>query len=163
LLGTVVAYNDNAAVMEGGPAERWLPQGYMNAPQYGARPDTVHVLMKVETHNHPTAISPFAGAATGAGGIDPESGVRIGGIDAEPGVRIIAGHPATWTRAARSAHPWRGAGGGIAFGPVWTIAPALFWVHSCAGGRPSALFLLQPAHRAEEPRIARRDHRMGRM
>ena len=65
---TVVAYDDNAAVMEGGPAQRWLPQGFTNAPVYGAREDTVHVLMKVETHNHPTAISPFPGASTGAGG-----------------------------------------------------------------------------------------------
>jgi phosphoribosylformylglycinamidine synthase len=65
---TVVAYSDNASVMEGGEIERWLPQGYTNAPLYGARRETVHVLMKVETHNHPTAISPFPGAATGAGG-----------------------------------------------------------------------------------------------
>ncbi|MDZ7858584.1 phosphoribosylformylglycinamidine synthase [Sphaerotilus sp.] len=65
---TVVAYSDNASVMQGGVIERWMPQGYTNAPQYGAREELVHVLMKVETHNHPTAISPFPGAATGAGG-----------------------------------------------------------------------------------------------
>ncbi|MEF7617359.1 phosphoribosylformylglycinamidine synthase [Aquincola sp. MAHUQ-54] len=65
---TVIAYNDNAAVMEGGAIERWQPQGYTNAPVYAARPELSHVLMKVETHNHPTAISPFPGAATGAGG-----------------------------------------------------------------------------------------------
>ena len=65
---TVVAYSDNAAVMEGGPVSRWLPQGFTNAPAYAARQETVHVLMKVETHNHPTAISPFPGASTGAGG-----------------------------------------------------------------------------------------------
>ena len=65
---SVVAYSDNSAVMEGGPVESWLPQGYTNAPVYGARAETAHVLMKVETHNHPTAISPFQGAATGAGG-----------------------------------------------------------------------------------------------
>jgi phosphoribosylformylglycinamidine synthase len=65
---SVVAYSDNAAVMEGGPIERWLPEGYTNAPPYRARQDTAHVLMKVETHNHPTAISPFPGASTGAGG-----------------------------------------------------------------------------------------------
>ena len=65
---TVIAYNDNAAVMEGGPVERWLPQGFTNAPQYGPREGTAHVLMKVETHNHPTAIAPHAGASTGAGG-----------------------------------------------------------------------------------------------
>ena len=65
---TVIAYNDNAAVMEGGPVQRWLPQGFTNAPLYGPRDVTAHVLMKVETHNHPTAISPHAGASTGAGG-----------------------------------------------------------------------------------------------
>jgi phosphoribosylformylglycinamidine synthase len=65
---TVVAYSDNASVMQGGVIERWLPQGYTNAPAYAARTETVHVLMKVETHNHPTAISPFPGASTGAGG-----------------------------------------------------------------------------------------------
>src|SRR5512139_2827015 len=65
---TVVAYSDNAAVMEGGVAERWMPEGFTNAAKYGSREVTAHVLMKVETHNHPTAISPFPGAATGAGG-----------------------------------------------------------------------------------------------
>jgi phosphoribosylformylglycinamidine synthase len=65
---TVVAYHDNAAVMEGGPVQRWLPQGYTNAPLYAPREEVAHVLMKVETHNHPTAISPFPGASTGAGG-----------------------------------------------------------------------------------------------
>ena len=66
--GTIVAYSDNAAVMQGGPVQRWGPMGFTNAPIYGARAEVAHVLMKVETHNHPTAISPFPGAATGAGG-----------------------------------------------------------------------------------------------
>ena len=65
---TVVAYDDNASVMEGARTQRWMPQGYTNAPAYAARDELTHVLMKVETHNHPTAISPFSGAATGAGG-----------------------------------------------------------------------------------------------
>ena len=65
---TVVAYSDNASVMEGGLIERWAPQGYANAPRYGGREERSHVLMKVETHNHPTAISPHPGASTGAGG-----------------------------------------------------------------------------------------------
>ena len=65
---TIVAYSDNAAVMAGREVERWLPEGYTNAPRYSARRELVHVLMKVETHNHPTAISPFPGASTGAGG-----------------------------------------------------------------------------------------------
>jgi phosphoribosylformylglycinamidine synthase len=65
---TIVAYSDNAAVMEGGPVLLWRPDGFTNAPAYRGREATAHVLMKVETHNHPTAISPFPGAATGAGG-----------------------------------------------------------------------------------------------
>jgi phosphoribosylformylglycinamidine synthase len=65
---TIIAYSDNSSVMEGLEIERWLPQGFTNAPQYGARKELAHVLMKVETHNHPTAISPFPGASTGAGG-----------------------------------------------------------------------------------------------
>ena len=65
---TVVAYSDNASVMEGGLVPRWLPQVQTEPSRYAAHEDTVHVLMKVETHNHPTAISPFPGAATGAGG-----------------------------------------------------------------------------------------------
>ncbi|MGV8848850.1 MAG: phosphoribosylformylglycinamidine synthase [Propionibacteriaceae bacterium] len=66
--GTVVAYKDNASVMEGGRVTRWAPEAADGPSLYVAKPDDVHVLMKVETHNHPTAISPFPGAATGAGG-----------------------------------------------------------------------------------------------
>ena len=65
---TVVAYSDNASVMEGGMAERWRPASPTDASPYAARSELTHVLMKVETHNHPTAISPFPGASTGAGG-----------------------------------------------------------------------------------------------
>ncbi|MBV8471102.1 MAG: phosphoribosylformylglycinamidine synthase [Burkholderiaceae bacterium] len=65
---TVIAYSDNAAVMEGHELERWMPDGYTDAPQYVGRAETSHVLMKVETHNHPTAISPHPGASTGNGG-----------------------------------------------------------------------------------------------
>jgi phosphoribosylformylglycinamidine synthase len=62
---TVVAYSDNASVMEGGQVQRFWPG---NDRRYGTTAATHHVLMKVETHNHPTAISPFPGASTGAGG-----------------------------------------------------------------------------------------------
>ena len=83
---TIVAYDDNAAVMEGGPATRWLPQGFTNAPLYGPREDTVHVLMKVETHNHPTAISPYPGASTGAGGEIRDEGATGRGAKPKAGV-----------------------------------------------------------------------------
>jgi phosphoribosylformylglycinamidine synthase len=63
--GTVVAYSDNAAVLEGVPTERFYP-GADGA--YAYRGELTHLLAKVETHNHPTAISPFPGAATGSGG-----------------------------------------------------------------------------------------------
>ncbi len=66
--GTVVAYADNASIMQGGPVTRWTPEAADRPSAYVAREEIVHVLMKVETHNHPTAISPFPGAATGAGG-----------------------------------------------------------------------------------------------
>jgi phosphoribosylformylglycinamidine synthase len=62
---TVVAYSDNASVMAGHEVERFVAkQGGL----YQKEKALHHVLMKVETHNHPTAISPFPGASTGAGG-----------------------------------------------------------------------------------------------
>ncbi|MES2052137.1 MAG: phosphoribosylformylglycinamidine synthase, partial [Pseudomonadota bacterium] len=74
---TVVAYSDNASVMEGAKIQRFYAKS-ASAPRdasaasyqsYSASDDVLtHVLMKVETHNHPTAISPFPGASTGAGG-----------------------------------------------------------------------------------------------
>src|SRR5690606_10982780 len=65
--GTVVAYADNAAILEGGTARRFLPSATANG-RYAAADRLTHSVLKVETHNHPTAISPFPGAATGAGG-----------------------------------------------------------------------------------------------
>lgn len=64
--GTVVAYSDNSSVIEGAEIARFFPQPGSQAYAYQQRP--THILMKVETHNHPTAIAPFAGAATGSGG-----------------------------------------------------------------------------------------------
>ena len=80
----LVAYSDNASVMEGGVVERFVAQsataqGSSSAGRYESQARTHHILMKVETHNHPTAISPFPGAATGAGGeIRDEGATRRG-------------------------------------------------------------------------------------
>ncbi|MDR1854581.1 MAG: phosphoribosylformylglycinamidine synthase, partial [Azoarcus sp.] len=63
--GTVVAYADNASVIEGGTVERFYPDA---DGAFRFHSELTHILAKVETHNHPTAISPFPGAATGAGG-----------------------------------------------------------------------------------------------
>ncbi len=70
---TVVAYSDNASVMEGSQVERFIAKmpagaGVAGVGSYEKSSALNHVLMKVETHNHPTAISPFPGASTGAGG-----------------------------------------------------------------------------------------------
>ncbi len=70
---TVIAYSDNASVMEGHQVERFVAKmaasdSESSANSYQKSSVTQHVLMKVETHNHPTAISPFPGASTGAGG-----------------------------------------------------------------------------------------------
>ncbi|MGS0683026.1 phosphoribosylformylglycinamidine synthase [Shewanella sp. 125m-7] len=59
------AYKDNAAVMTGSTAGRFFPQ---QDGVYAYHTEPMHILMKVETHNHPTAISPYSGAATGSGG-----------------------------------------------------------------------------------------------
>ncbi|HQR04747.1 MAG: phosphoribosylformylglycinamidine synthase [Proteobacteria bacterium] len=63
--GTVVAYSDNASVVEGATIRRFYPDA---AGTYRFTEEETHILAKVETHNHPTAISPFPGAATGSGG-----------------------------------------------------------------------------------------------
>src|SRR5690606_37914746 len=62
--GVLSAYRDNAAVIEGSIGTRWFadPRGGV----YRGSAESIDILMKVETHNHPTAISPFPGAATGA-------------------------------------------------------------------------------------------------
>ncbi len=70
---TIVAYADNASIMEGHEVERFVAKfdakaDAASAPSYQKQKAVNHVLMKVETHNHPTAISPFPGASTGAGG-----------------------------------------------------------------------------------------------
>ncbi len=64
--GVVVAYSDNSSVIEGPRSHRF--QVDMANGQYHYEGEVQHIIMKVETHNHPTAISPFPGAATGAGG-----------------------------------------------------------------------------------------------
>jgi len=64
--GVLSAYSDNAAVIEGYEAGRFFPSGADHV--YGATSEAIHMAIKVETHNHPTGISPHPGAATGAGG-----------------------------------------------------------------------------------------------
>ncbi len=77
--GTLLAYSDNSAVMEG-VRGRWYEIRRDGQPHYAGVPEQIDILMKVETHNHPTAISPYPGAATGVGGeIRDEGATGIGG------------------------------------------------------------------------------------
>ena len=77
--GTVVAYSDNSSVIEGATIDRFYPRP---DGSYAYSSELTHVLMKVETHNHPTAISPFPGAATGSGGEIRDEGAT--GIGSKP-------------------------------------------------------------------------------
>ncbi len=77
--GTVLAYSDNSAVMTGRRIDRFYPGADHH---YGFCEDETHILMKVETHNHPTAIAPWPGAATGAGGEIRDEGAT--GVGAKP-------------------------------------------------------------------------------
>ncbi|MCW4628748.1 MULTISPECIES: phosphoribosylformylglycinamidine synthase [Marinomonas] len=78
--GTLSAYKDNAAVMEGHFGGRFFPSP--ETREYDFSQENIDILMKVETHNHPTAIAPFSGAATGSGGEIRDEGAT--GIGAKP-------------------------------------------------------------------------------
>ena len=76
--GIISAYEDNAAILRGSESERFYPsQG-----KYLRHKEEVNLVIKVETHNHPTAISPFSGASTGSGGEIRDEGAT--GIGAKP-------------------------------------------------------------------------------
>ncbi len=77
------AYKDNAAVMEGSKVGRFFPD---QDGQYRYHNEDAHILMKVETHNHPTAISPFPGAATGSGGEIRDEGATGRGAKPKAGL-----------------------------------------------------------------------------
>ena len=75
---TLSAYSDNAAVLEGSVGKRFLAEA--KSGKYGVVEESIPYAIKVETHNHPTAIAPYPGAATGAGGeIRDEGAVGRGG------------------------------------------------------------------------------------
>ncbi|OHC63311.1 MAG: phosphoribosylformylglycinamidine synthase [Rhodocyclales bacterium GWA2_65_19] len=81
--GTVVAYSDNSSVIEGARVERFYPRADGG---YAFSDELTHILMKVETHNHPTAIAPFAGAATGSGGEIRDEGATGSGSKPKAGL-----------------------------------------------------------------------------
>ncbi len=82
--GVLSAYKDNAAVIEGPTAVRFFVDPRTNV--YREQEEPVHMLLKVETHNHPTAISPFPGAATGSGGEIRDEGATGRGAKPKAGM-----------------------------------------------------------------------------
>jgi phosphoribosylformylglycinamidine synthase len=99
--GVLSAYHDNAAVIEGSVAGRFFPDPATAV--YGAHSEAVHILMKVETHNHPTAIAPCAGAATGSGGEIRDEGATGRGGRPKAG---LAGFSVSNLRLPGSPRPW---------------------------------------------------------
>jgi phosphoribosylformylglycinamidine synthase len=98
--GIISAYSDNAAVMEGWQGKRLMP-GSDRHYRYVDEP--IQILMKVETHNHPTAISPFPGAATGSGGEIRDEGAT--GLGAKPKAGLT-GFSVSHLRIPDFAQPW---------------------------------------------------------
>ncbi|WP_332878610.1 phosphoribosylformylglycinamidine synthase [Massilia sp. S19_KUP03_FR1] len=108
--GTIVAYSDNSSIMAGAEVTRFFPRG--DTHEYGVDRTLTHTLMKVETHNHPTAISPFPGASTGAGGEIRDEGATGRGSKPKAGLTgftvsnlMIPGAVRAWENAASVTAP----------------------------------------------------------
>jgi phosphoribosylformylglycinamidine synthase len=95
------AYKDNAAVMVGNKGGRFFPNPDTNI--YGYHHEDIQILMKVETHNHPTAISPYPGAATGSGGEIRDEGAT--GIGSKPKAGLV-GFSVSNLRIPGFEQPW---------------------------------------------------------
>jgi phosphoribosylformylglycinamidine synthase len=99
--GVLSAYRDNAAVIEGPHGRRWFAD--VNHHGYEFKDEPIDILLKVETHNHPTAISPFPGAATGSGGEIRDEGATGRGGKPKAG---LAGFSVSNLRIPGFEQPW---------------------------------------------------------
>jgi phosphoribosylformylglycinamidine synthase len=99
--GVISAYSDNSAVIEGWRGPRLIVASDSREYQFSDEP--IHILMKVETHNHPTAISPFPGAATGSGGEIRDEGAT--GLGAKPKAGLT-GFTVSHLRIPGFEQPW---------------------------------------------------------
>lgn len=99
--GVLSAYKDNAAVFAGHRGERFFPEAA--SQRYRYHDEDIHVLIKVETHNHPTAISPYAGAATGSGGEIRDEGATGTGARPKAG---LTGFSVSNLRIPGFEQPW---------------------------------------------------------
>ena len=124
---TVVAYSDNASIVAcsaGQKTKRFYPQA---GGAYGFIEEEMHYLMKVETHNHPTAISPFAGAATGAGGEIRDEGATGSGSKPKAG---LTGFSVSNLNIPGFEQPWEGCYGK----PSRTASPLQIMIDGPLGG-----------------------------
>lgn len=101
--GTLVAYSDNSSVLAGSTGERFYPQP--DSKEYCGHKENIHILCKVETHNHPTAISPFPGAATGSGGEIRDEGATGRGSKPKAG---LSGYSVSNLRIPNAPREWEG-------------------------------------------------------
>jgi phosphoribosylformylglycinamidine synthase len=99
--GVLSAYRDNAAVIIGSTATRWFPKP--DSGVYARHEEPIDIVMKVETHNHPTAIAPFPGAATGAGGEIRDEGSTGRGAKPKAG---LTGFSVSHLRIPDFPQPW---------------------------------------------------------
>ena len=124
--GTVVAYKDNASVIEGAKIARFYPDAAANQG-YRFHEEDTHILMKVETHNHPTAIAPFAGAATGAGGEIRDEGATGRGARPKAG---LTGYTVSNLNIPDLKQPWEGGYGK----PAHIASPLDIMIEAPIGG-----------------------------
>jgi len=113
--GILSAYKDNAAVMVGSKGGRFYADPFTH--EYAAHQEDIHLLCKVETHNHPTAISPYPGAATGSGGEIRDEGATGRGSKPKAG---LVGFTVSNLRLPGAEQPWE-----KSFGKPNRIASAL--------------------------------------
>lgn len=123
--GVLSAYEDNAAVVQGPVAGRFFPDPVSG--EYAAHLEPVHLLMKVETHNHPTAIAPFPGASTGSGGEIRDEGATGRGAKPKAG---LTGFSVSNLRIPGFEQPWEGSYGK----PAYIASPLDIMIDGPLGG-----------------------------
>ncbi|MDO3720089.1 phosphoribosylformylglycinamidine synthase [Marinobacter sp. chi1] len=101
--GVLSAYKDNASVIRGSRGGRFFPDPKTGV--YGYNEEDIHILMKVETHNHPTAIAPASGAATGSGGEIRDEGATGRGSKPKAG---LTGFTVSNLNLPGDRQPWEG-------------------------------------------------------
>jgi phosphoribosylformylglycinamidine synthase len=159
--GVLSAYRDNAAVIEGAVAERFFPD---DDGVYRGHREPSHILAKVETHNHPTAISPFPGAATGSGGEIRDEGATGRGGKPKAG---LVGFTVSDLRIPGALEPWEppperwiGAPGRIASAlEIMIDGPLGGAAFNNEFGRPAILGYFRTFEHAEAPTSTRGYHK----